>query len=224
VCCYENVYVHSFGSANVCETLVVRTSLIFLGGLWLALLGGGTAWMMQYGSTAGSSDQAPVEWPVASQLRRVPGKATLMMFAHPKCPCTRASMEELAALMAESPGEVTAQVVFFKPENAGDDWPRTALWRTAAAIPGVTVSIENAGAEARRFGAETSGDVLLYDARGRLAFHGGITAVRGEAGPNAGHAALADFLAGKEAPQTRAPVFGCPLTASRTCPVPLPRP
>ena len=53
------------------------------------------------------------------------------------------------------------------------------------------------GAEARRFGAETSGQTLLYDARGALAFSGGITGARGHAGDNAGRASLrrADSIA-----------------------------
>ena len=126
--------------------------------------------------------------------------------------------------MAASPRAVTAQVVFSKPESAGDDWPRTELWRTVSAIPGVTVSMDKTGTEAHRFGVETSGDAVLYDARERLAFHGGITAARGESGPNAGRAALADLLAGNQARQTRTPVFGCPLTASRNCPVSVSRP
>jgi hypothetical protein len=193
--------------------------LLLCGGLWLALLGTGTALMLRYESTPGASGQAPVEWPVASQLRRTPGEATLIMLAHPKCPCTGASLDELAALMAENRGHVTAHVLFLKPENAQDDWTKTTLWRTATAIPGVTVSTDHAGVEAARFGGETSGDVLLYDAQGRLAFHGGITVARGHVGGNAGHTALAALLAGNPTSQTHTPVFGCPLTASRQCPL-----
>jgi hypothetical protein len=117
---------------------VRRKILLVLGGvLWCALFAAGFAQMLRYEFTPGAASEAPGEWPAASHLRPVSGQATLVMFAHPKCPCTRASMEELAGLMAESAGRVTAQVIFFRPEKAGDDWTQTALWQTAAAIPGV---------------------------------------------------------------------------------------
>ena len=134
--------------------------------------------MHRYDNTPGSAGQAPAGWPAASRIQRTPGQATLVMVAHPKCPCTRATLEELTALMAQSTGKVTAHVLFFKPADAGDEWAQTALWRTAAAIPGVTVSADAGGVEAKRFGGETSGDTFLYNADGRLAFHGGITAAR----------------------------------------------
>ena len=62
---------------------------------------------------------------------------------------------------------------------------RCHSWRSAAAIPGVTVHVDHDGGEARRFGAETSGFVVLYDAHGELLFAGGITTGRGQAGDNA---------------------------------------
>ena len=70
------------------------------------------------------------------------------------------------------------------------------------------------GAEARRFGVETSGQTLLYDARGALIFSGGITGSRGHAGENAGAAALAALLTRGAAAQRGADVFGCPLFAA----------
>ncbi len=62
------------------------------------------------------------------------------------------------------------------------------------------------GAEAKRFGAETSGQTLLYDERGTLAFSGGITGSRGHAGDNAGRASLLALInrrAGRSARQQR---------------------
>jgi len=176
--------------------------------------------MTRYDYTAGAAGQAPALWPTASGIQRAARGATLVMVAHPKCPCTRASLDELAALMAENHGTVTARVLFFRPEGTADDWAQTALWQAASAIPGVTVSSDVAGAEAKRFGGETSGDVLLYDAGGRLAFHGGVTATRGQAGTNAGQTALAALLHGTDPAQTRTPVFGCPLTTKAiSCPL-----
>lgn len=132
------------------------------------------------------------------------------MFAHPRCPCSRASIAEFAALMEECGGRVRARVLFFKPAGAADEWAHTDLWRTAAAIPGVHVAADRDGLEAKRFHAATSGAVALYDSAGRLLFNGGITAARGERGENDGRRAIGALLTGiPGAP--RISVFGCPI-------------
>ena len=112
------------------------------------------------------------------------------MLVHPQCPCSRASVSELAKLMAHAQGKVVAHVLFAKPEGAPADWTVGELWNAVSAIPGVHAQCDEGGMEARRFGAETSGQTMLFDAAGRLLFRGGITAARGHAGANAGSAAI----------------------------------
>jgi hypothetical protein len=136
---------------------------------------------------------------------------TLVMFMHPHCPCSRASVGELAEVMAHCQGRVNAHVLFLQPTEMKADWVETDMWREAAKIPGVTVSRDEAGREARLFGAETSGDTALYDAKGRLMFHGGITISRGHHGDNPGHDAVQSLLLGEPVQLTDAPTFGCSL-------------
>jgi hypothetical protein len=58
----------------------------------------------------------------------------------------------------------------------------------------------------------TSGQVLLYDASGRLRFRGGIRPSRGHEGDNTGRRALEALLLGDgAAPPLSTAVFGCPL-------------
>jgi hypothetical protein len=116
--------------------------------------------------------------------------------------------------MARSQGRVAAHVVFFKPGKFTDDWTQTSLWWSAATIPGVTVHEDLDGGQARLFGAETSGYVLLYDTHGQLLFRGGITGGRGHAGDNAGENALVSLLAGKNVNLKQTPVYGCSLLGS----------
>jgi hypothetical protein len=132
------------------------------------------------------------------------------MLAHPHCPCTRASIGELALLMAHVQGRLTATVLFLSPSDMPAAWEQTDLWEDAAAIPGVTVMRDADGAEARRFGAVTSGQVIVYDASGRVLFSGGITPSRGHAGDNQGRSAIVALLDGD--PSVRGSrVFGCSL-------------
>jgi hypothetical protein len=163
-----------------------------------------------YESTPGDVGAVPRSWP-GSRIQRAPGRATLVMLAHPHCPCTRASMDELAQIMASAQGRVVAYVLFLKPKQAGGDWEKTDLWQSAAAIPGVTVLSDLDGGEARRFGVKTSGHTLLFDSDGRLRFSGGITESRGHSGDNAGRSAIVSLLNNHRADRAQTSVFGCSL-------------
>jgi hypothetical protein len=184
--------------------------------LWLVAIGAGTVVILDYQNTSGSVGVTPEYWPSGTQITFDRNHDTLIMFAHPQCPCTSASMEELNRLLAQCNGRVAAHVFFFKPSNLPHDWTQTSLWRSAAAIPGVTVQEDIDDALARKFGAETSGYVLLYDTRGRLLFRGGITGSRGHDGDNAGESAIVSLVTGQNTNLRQTPVYGCSLF-SKTC-------
>ena len=93
----------------------------------------------------------------------------------------------------------------------GSNWALTDIWRETRRIPGVMVHLDKAGREARLFGAETSGETALYDAKGRLMFHGGITISRSHSGDNPGRDTLQTLLMGNPAQLANTPVFGCSL-------------
>ncbi|GHG86664.1 RedB protein [Comamonas sp. JC664] len=194
-----------------------RGWLLLAGALWLGGVTVGSLALARYALTPGESLAPPSRWPTGTEVPRVEGRPTLVMLAHPLCPCTRASIGELAVVMAKARGRLDAFVLFLKPEGTGQAWEQGELWRSAGAIPGVTVLRDAGGVQAERFGAVTSGHVLFYDADGALRFQGGITSARGHAGDNAGRAAVEALLA-EEAPvaeRTTHAVFGCELTNPR---------
>jgi hypothetical protein len=157
----------------------------------------------------------PQHWPSESRIARTPGLPTLVMLAHPHCPCSRASVEELDRLMAQADGAVSAHVLFVKPDGVPDDWEQSDLWTRAVAIPGVHARRDDLGGEAERFGAATSGQVVLYDGVGELLFSGGITSARGHSGDNAGRDSVLSLLTSGRADRDSTPVFGCPLHEAR---------
>jgi hypothetical protein len=127
-------------------------------------------------------------------------------------------ISELEQIMAYGPERLDARVEFYKPENFPRDWEKTDLWKAAAAIPGVTVSSDLDGQAARLFGATTSGYVALYDTRGELVFHGGITGSRGHTGANRGSSAVLDYLSQGNSESHQTYTFGCPLLGQeKTC-------
>lgn len=180
-----------------------------IGVVWAGSIAAGLRFMLNYEHTAGSSGAAPSAWPAGSTLQRAADRATLLVFAHPRCPCTSATLSELAEVMTHTQGKLSATVVFFAPPAAGRDWYDTDLHRKATAIPGVSVVSDHDGIEAKRFGVETSGHSMLFAAGGRLLFQGGITASRGHEGDNAGESAIVAIVAGHAAPQNKTLVFGC---------------
>jgi hypothetical protein len=184
------------------------------GVLWIAATAAGLVMLTGYASSPGQIRPAPAQWPTSSRVPLSRDRATLVMFAHPRCPCTRASLGELEKIMAHFQDAVDASVVFLQPSAEDDDWSRTDLWRTAAAIPGVRALADVDGAEAQRFRAATSGQTFVYNDRGELLFSGGITLGRGHAGDNPGRDAIESCLSDRAPACREAPVFGCPLAAN----------
>lgn len=204
--------------------------------LWLVALMLGGAWMLRYQLTPGNTRSGSPVWPAESHLARSAERPTLLMFLHPQCPCSRASLAELETLVrtCDAPDLPALRLVFLSPSGMDAAWARSDLWSRAEAIPGAECVLDADGAEHRRFGAATSGETFLFDRRGELRFQGGITAGRGEAGDNPGRRALASVLTNEPATEQRlitgtpnpspaagrrAPVFGCSLeTTTSGCP------
>jgi hypothetical protein len=181
---------------------------------WLAMVSMGLGWLADYSNQAGApATTAPAA--IAPQAATSLHQFRLLMFAHPHCPCTAASLNELAKLMSGVASDVDAIVYFYRPAGASDDWALGRLWSSAAAIPGVHVLTDPNGDVAARFGSTTSGEVLLYDASGRLRFHGGITPGRGHEGDNLGESTVTSMITGNLTNVDHCPVFGCTNSAAQ---------
>jgi len=180
---------------------------------WIGAVAAGLARVEIHAQTPGPAGAAPARWPEASRFAIEPCRPRLLVFAHPQCPCTRASLNELARLLARAgdASRVATTVAFFRPDDAPADWLATDTVADAGAIPGVTVATDERGVEAARFGAKTSGHAVLYSADGRLLYAGGLTPARGHEGDSFGSEALAALLvSGSSSPSpATAPVFGC---------------
>lgn len=183
-------------------------------GLWLVAVAAGMDVLIRYSATPGDPGAPPRDWPDDSAVPRPRGRPVLVLMAHPRCPCTRSSIEELSRLMARLRGRLEVRVLFFAPAGETESWWKSDLWTGAAAIPGVQVVADPDAGESRRFHVETSGHALLYDAEGRLLFSGGITEARGHAGDNAGIDAVEALVRGDLSARRATPVFGCALHAA----------
>lgn len=194
-------------------------------GVWAIAILAGLGLLTEFDTAPGAQGSPPRGWPAGSVARLDPDRPTLLMFAHPRCPCTRASIGELQQIVANSLDAANVQIFFRTPAAKSDDWTRTALWEQAAAIPRAAIYADPNGDEAARFGVKTSGHVLVFGTDGKLLFSGGITAARGHAGDNPGRGAVSALLAGSADAAADHAVFGCELFHSpqrcaigETCP------
>ncbi|MGZ3420206.1 MAG: RedB protein [Polyangiales bacterium] len=175
---------------------------------WMLVVCGSFVMLWRYKSTPGAAG-AKSDWPHASHLARSEDRATLVLFAHPYCPCTRASLEQLSRIMARVGGRVDAKVLF--SEIADEDPKTSELWKKVEAIPGLVPLVDRDGMEAAAFGAKTSGHVVLFDRSGRGLYSGGITSARGHEGDNPGAQRVVALIATGVADRDTAPIFGCAL-------------
>jgi hypothetical protein len=135
--------------------------------------------------------------------------------AHPRCPCTGATIDELERVLTSAEDAPESRVYFYRPAGAGEDWSRTALWRRAASLPGVQVVADDDGRMAQRFGASTSGQAFLYGTTGQLLFSGGLTDSRGHSSKSVGGEAILSLLSNPQARPVTTPVYGCSLVAPK---------
>ena len=105
----------------------------------LLLVVGAMGFLSTYKNTAGNSNDAPARWPSGSRIESEPGLPVLVMFAHPMCSCTRASLSELRALVSEFRGRFTPYVLSALPQGVGQEWMSSNLWKSAESIEGVRV-------------------------------------------------------------------------------------
>jgi hypothetical protein len=189
----------------------MRLQLLILSVVWVATTASGFGLLWSYGYTPGNPANPLPSWPSDSRIPRKPGRSVLVMFAHPHCPCTRASVGELAWILARVPDRVSPYVVFVKPSGAAEGWEKTDLWQSVLGTPGVRALRDDDGREARLFDAKTSGQTFLYDEAGQLSFSGGVTGARGHPGDNAGRASVIGILNHQEYVTRKTSAFGCPL-------------
>lgn len=182
--------------------------------LWglVAVIGLGMLW--GYAARPGATTTPPQRWPTESGLSQTPGYWTLVMFVHPRCPCTRASLAELERLQTRLNGLMEVYLISLRFSRDGADEAAARLSRRAASWPDTRFFVDETGGLIQAFGAGTSGEVCLYDPTGRLAYHGGLTIARGHEGESPGGRALAALVRGNGPPKSSVvtgPTFGCSL-------------
>lgn len=188
--------------------------------VWLSTAVAGMAVLWKYEAQPGPAATPPVKWPDQSRISTAANQPALLVWIHPRCPCTRATIRELERLLVHLPSELDCQVVVTQPPGCEDQFIETDLTHAARTLQGVTVVVDRQQSEAKLFGVATSGQALLYGADKHLLFSGGITPGRGHEGDNFGATSIKNLLAPGSLPSVIEPaaiqadccsVYGCGL-------------
>jgi hypothetical protein len=131
---------------------------------------------------------------------------TVVMVAHPHCPCTATSLKALRQVVAVH-GEEMATTVVFANEGKVE---KSVNLELAQAIPGAKIVWMSAKDAEEKYHSYTSGQVFVYASTGELAFSGGITPGRNADQPRFALQLFDGIFAGN--PERRKyKVFGCKL-------------
>ncbi len=181
---------------------------------WMAAILCGGYLLLSEAATPGPQSGSPALWPTHAALKPVAGHWTMLVFAHPKCPCTHSAFANLARTLAASTEPIDCYVLLARPDHVGPDWCDAMIATLIREVPGIKTHTDENGVEARRFGAGTSGHAVLYDPELLLRYSGGLTASRGHEGDSIGLLAVSSLLRGASSLTQSAPVFGCSLLDS----------
>ena len=179
---------------------------LIAGAIWLGASVGAIYSLQAYKSQAGpmtprASKKVPVNHGPPYRL---------VMFVHPKCPCTSASLSELDRIVRRATRRVQVEVVAVGVSPSDIDDIESSSLAFARMIPGAVVRAETPG-EGERLGAGTSGHLAAFDAMNCELFRGGITRARAHYGNSQGGCAVSEIIQGASPSLRSRPVYGCQL-------------
>lgn len=177
--------------------------------IWVASIACAFSALLAYHNMPGERSDHTVVWPSNNAIKLDTQRANLLVFIHPQCPCSVATLNELTRIQSVCRNRINTQVVFYSPLDM--QWEDASRVHQALAIPNVHITNDATGDLSRRFGALTSGHALLYSSEGRRVFSGGITPARGHEGENLGRNAIIQYVLGGKTSCEETNVFGCPI-------------
>jgi hypothetical protein len=186
----------------VSKVLIGTTGLLWLG----AVLVSWNALLRHTYQTSAEVNQSETRKSVSSSE-----KYRVIVFAHPFCPCTRATLNKLDESLTRFPAGVSIRVIFSTFGLPVSAVSSSAIVAQARRLKGVEVESDNSGTKASEFNAKVSGEVFAFNRQGSCVFHGGLTSGRGHQGESIGQRELELRVCENVNEPYIGPVFGCTL-------------
>jgi hypothetical protein len=181
----------------------LREAALWTAGLLVALVGF-TLWAAREEQKASAKSR---NWPEGAPLTLDPARLTLLLFVHPQCRGTEATLQTLAHVMEHCAGHANVTIMLYEDPALLAHWKGSPIKSEAESIPGATVREDHLGEAASFFDVKTSGSALIFAPDGTLLYRGGITPGLGQVGD--GEVLQRWLLDGQGV--RHEPVFGAPL-------------
>lgn len=172
--------------------------------------------MTAYSYQIDAEPTALAAWPADAEVALAADRPTVLLFLHPRCPCSVASLTELEVALATTPADRQPHlhVLAAVPVDHDAKWTESSNVERSRDLPNASVFLDVGGYETKKFGAASSGHVMAFAPSGELLYSGGVTHSRGHEGANVGRMSLVQALADDQPINHRLeefPVFGCKL-------------
>lgn len=185
----------------------MKTALV----LWIATVLAGFASLTAFAARPAQTAAASKQWPSGTILKRAENKPTLVLFVHPRCGCSRATLSQLEQMLPRIQNKAQIIVDVYYPGNQREEWAHTPFIAAAQGLPGVQFHYDKDGREATLFNARASGETMFFSQDGQRKFQGGLTPLRGHVGDSIGEQAILDLAEGRTPQVDGSKVFGCQL-------------
>ena len=180
-------------------------------GLWLIATVAGISCLHKYSGTPAPSGPSKGQWPSGSKMLPGANISTFILFLHPHCPCSGASLASMIDIIDKFPLAAKYHAVFVRPKGVAATWEKSDLYLKCMGIKAIETSIDDGGEEAKKFGALASGQTYIYSPQQKLTFSGGITPGRGEEGSGPERKMVEQALMQSTTSTNYSPTFGCSL-------------
>jgi hypothetical protein len=185
--------------------------------LWLLSALAAFSYINRYSTRPG----AVGELPPRSEIQRILSnndQTSIILFVHPKCVCSDATVDELKDLLSQFEKKQQPQVYvqFYYPADKTPEWAKESdLYKKLSLFKDWHLRLDQAGGQAFAWGAMTSGYAIMVNKQGNVIFNGGLTVTRGHRGENIGKSGLKKAISfySELSPDTplQGPTFGCSL-------------
>ncbi len=140
-----------------------------------------------------------------------PGKLHVVMALHPKCPCTKTSLEVLGRLLAIDSDSTYCSFLVSLPSDQSVSWIDTPITKLAMSLPNASLAVDVEAKRAHQLGLMNSGSVILVQSDGSVTFRGGITSGRTCSDESPGSVNAASLIRREIIAAITTPTFGFPL-------------
>src|SRR5258708_19848837 len=143
------------------RSAIVTATIVIAAAIWVGTVGAAVRAIRRFEVTPGRAATAPKSWPADSGLVRNPEAPTLVMLVHPQCSCTRASLQELQAVIEKAPRTMRTYVVVYRPRQAKPGWEQTGTYEAATRLRGTRVIVDDAGPQPKPSRSSTPAQTFL---------------------------------------------------------------